>query len=116
MTAIYLEELSVALAEYAGTASRARGTGMPARLSGVKPDAAQTSSASATTMTCEPASFFASANHGAGVLLVNLAAFPDNRDTEAEVLRSGAMVQRLARGPFKAEIRVRFPLALPSHF
>jgi hypothetical protein len=23
------------------------------------------------------------------------------------------MVQRLARGPFKAEIRVRFPLALP---
>jgi hypothetical protein len=28
----------------------------------------------------------------------------------------GAMVQRLARGPFKAEIRVRFPLALPiSH-
>ena len=25
----------------------------------------------------------------------------------------GAMVQRLARGPFKAEIRVRFPLALP---
>ena len=24
------------------------------------------------------------------------------------------MVQRLARGPFKAEIRVRFPLALPS--
>src|SRR5580700_10968087 len=26
----------------------------------------------------------------------------------------GAMVQRLARGPFKAEIRVRFPLALPS--
>ena len=28
----------------------------------------------------------------------------------------GAMVQRLARGPFKAEIRVRFPLALPSFF
>ena len=27
---------------------------------------------------------------------------------------SGAMVQRLARGPFKAEIRVRFPLALPN--
>src|SRR5271157_3553937 len=27
----------------------------------------------------------------------------------------GAMVQRLARGPFKAEIRVRFPLALPSY-
>ena len=27
---------------------------------------------------------------------------------------AGAMVQRLARGPFKAEIRVRFPLALPS--
>ena len=26
----------------------------------------------------------------------------------------GAMVQRLARGPFKAEIRVRFPLALPK--
>ena len=26
----------------------------------------------------------------------------------------GAMVQRLARGPFKAEIRVRFPLALPT--
>ena len=26
----------------------------------------------------------------------------------------GAMVQRLARGPFKAEIRVRFPLALPN--
>ena len=24
------------------------------------------------------------------------------------------MVQRLARGPFKAEIRVRFPLALPN--
>jgi hypothetical protein len=24
------------------------------------------------------------------------------------------MVQRLARGPFKAEIRVRFPLALPK--
>jgi hypothetical protein len=24
------------------------------------------------------------------------------------------MVQRLARGPFKAEIRVRFPLALPT--
>ena len=24
------------------------------------------------------------------------------------------MVQRLARGPFKAEIRVRFPLALPA--
>jgi hypothetical protein len=23
-------------------------------------------------------------------------------------------VQRLARGPFKAEIRVRFPLALPN--
>jgi hypothetical protein len=30
------------------------------------------------------------------------------------VFHSGAMVQRLARGPFKAEIRVRFPLALPS--
>ena len=28
-------------------------------------------------------------------------------------LPRGAMVQRLARGPFKAEIRVRFPLALP---
>jgi hypothetical protein len=27
---------------------------------------------------------------------------------------AGAMVQRLARGPFKAEIRVRFPLALPK--
>src|SRR4029077_299482 len=26
----------------------------------------------------------------------------------------GAMVQRLARGPFKAKMRVRFPLALPS--
>ena len=26
----------------------------------------------------------------------------------------GAMVQRLARGPFKAEMRVRFPLALPN--
>jgi hypothetical protein len=25
----------------------------------------------------------------------------------------GAMVQRLARSPFKAKIRVRFPLALP---
>jgi hypothetical protein len=24
------------------------------------------------------------------------------------------MVQRLARGPFKAEMRVRFPLALPT--
>ena len=28
----------------------------------------------------------------------------------------GAMVQRLARSPFKAKIRVRFPLALPSEF
>ena len=28
----------------------------------------------------------------------------------------GAMVQRLARGPFKAEMRVRFPLALPIVF
>lgn len=28
---------------------------------------------------------------------------------------TGAMVQRLARGPFKAEIRVRFPLALPNN-
>src|SRR5438874_10040057 len=28
--------------------------------------------------------------------------------------KRGAMVQRLARGPFKAEIRVRFPLALPK--
>jgi hypothetical protein len=26
----------------------------------------------------------------------------------------GAMVQRLARSPFKAKIRVRFPLALPT--
>ena len=26
----------------------------------------------------------------------------------------GAMVQRLARGPFKAKMRVRFPLALPT--
>jgi hypothetical protein len=26
----------------------------------------------------------------------------------------GAMVQRLARGPFKAKMRVRFPLALPK--
>jgi hypothetical protein len=26
----------------------------------------------------------------------------------------GAMVQRLARSPFKAKIRVRFPLALPN--
>lgn len=31
-----------------------------------------------------------------------------------EYPRGGAMVQRLARGPFKAEIRVRFPLALPD--
>src|SRR6266403_2987290 len=30
--------------------------------------------------------------------------------------RSGAMVQRLARSPFKAKIRVRFPLALPTEF
>src|SRR5580704_5374152 len=29
--------------------------------------------------------------------------------------KCGAMVQRLARGPFKAEIRVRFPLALPNN-
>src|SRR5277367_2643473 len=39
------------------------------------------------------------------------AGFPYN--LRVVVTASGAMVQRLARGPFKAEIRVRFPLALP---
>jgi hypothetical protein len=45
--------------------------------------------------------------------LVNCAGFFDNRKRLALLSRCGAMVQRLARGPFKAEIRVRFPLALP---
>src|ERR1700722_7430435 len=45
------------------------------------------------------------------VCLVNSASFSDN-DELFHVC--GAMVQRLARGPFKAKIRVRFPLALPS--
>jgi hypothetical protein len=37
----------------------------------------------------------------------------DNLSKFLQDLHCGAMVQRLARGPFKAEIRVRFPLALP---
>jgi hypothetical protein len=36
------------------------------------------------------------------------------RGERGTLVTSGAMVQRLARGPFKAEIRVRFPLALPG--
>jgi hypothetical protein len=47
--------------------------------------------------------------------LVNCARFLDNQKAPQLVVSCrGAMVQRLARGPFKAEIRVRFPLALPS--
>ena len=45
--------------------------------------------------------------------LVNWRCISDNLDN-SDSLDSGAMVQRLARGPFKAEIRVRFPLALPD--
>jgi hypothetical protein len=48
---------------------------------------------------------------GSVVCLVNSAGFSDN--DELFHVR-GAMVQRLARGPFKAKIRVRFPLALPG--
>ena len=45
--------------------------------------------------------------------LVNSRRISDNL-MNSHSLNSGAMVQRLARGPFKAEIRVRFPLALPT--
>ena len=45
--------------------------------------------------------------HFSPVMSDNLVTFPQD-------FLCGAMVQRLARGPFKAEIRVRFPLALPK--
>jgi hypothetical protein len=47
------------------------------------------------------------------VCLVNSRRIFDN-PISSDCSPYGAMVQRLARGPFKAEIRVRFPLALPS--
>ena len=46
-------------------------------------------------------------------VLVALCVFPYSNKV-VNPAEFGAMVQRLARGPFKAEIRVRFPLALPS--
>ena len=47
-------------------------------------------------------------------VIVNSADISDNLSTFLQESPCGAMVQRLARGPFKAEIRVRFPLALPK--
>ncbi len=41
--------------------------------------------------------------------------FPYSRRVTTPQFRA-AMVQRLARSPFKAKIRVRFPLAVPKFF
>ena len=61
----------------------------------------------------EPFFYFPISNFSATQLcLVNSRGIFDNLLSSTRI-PDGAMVQRLARGPFKAEIRVRFPLALP---